>query len=182
MHMDRCRIALLACVLSAFAPWPVAQASAPAHREDVANWAVISGWVKELPEGEQTIVLVLLALGLDQHLNQKLLPVVKDRAGFSWAMKVVGNGNNMLQGVATRSPQMRQLLQEKADLYLEVINIRIGADDFEIASNAINKRIMDSTEHVQKIEIDRVRAAYRSRIAETETALIAYAVVRSTDP
>lgn len=181
MLKSRSCVVLLAGALSVFAPLGATQASEPHHREDVANWPVISGWVRVLPEEEQTIVLVLLALGLDQHVSQRLIPAVTSSEGGLWAMKVSGSGNHMLMGLATNAPQMRQLLQEKADTHLEVINGRMSPEDFDRANDAINKRIMDSTDHIQKPEIDRVRAAYRSRMAETETALIAYAVLRSSD-
>lgn len=172
----RSRAVLLACALSVVAPPSATQASQPYYPEDIANWHVISGWVKELPAEEQTIVLVLLALGLDQHVNQKVIPAVTDRQSGLWALKVLGSGNHMLMGIATKEPQMRQLLQEKADVCLEIINGRMSPDDFDRTNNTINKRIMDSTDHIQRPQIDRVRAAYRSRIAETETALIAYSV------
>lgn len=169
----------LACALAVVTPATSTHATQPL-REDVANWHVISAWVKELPEEEQTIVLVLLALGLDQHVAQKLIPSVTDRQGGLWVLKVSGSGNHMLMGIATNAPQMRQLLQEKADAHLEIINARIGPEEFDRRNNAINHRIMTATDSIQKADIDRVRAAYRSRLAETETALIAYAVLRST--
>lgn len=169
----------LLCML-ALALLPVWSATASPYPENTENWAVNSAWIKELPRDEQTIVLVTLALELSTHADQTLLPAVKDPAGMRWVLKVSGNGNHMLMDIATRSDTLRAIFRDKADAYLNVINGRMSADAFSQTMDAINTRIDVATTNITAQDIARVRAAYRTRIAETETTLIAYAKLRST--
>ncbi len=147
---------------------------------DTANWAITSAWIKELPKDDQIIVLILLSLAIDNHVSQVLIPHIESPEGALWVMKTSGNGSNMLMGLATKSNELRQMLKEKADAHLELINKRISPNEFDRINNDANKRIMEFSEYVKPEDIARVRTAYRGRLYETETTLIAYAKMRST--
>ena len=60
-------------------------------------------------------------------------------------------------------------------VYLEVINGRIGADEFERKMALINIKIEKATANITPQQIAQVRSQYRSRLRGTETALIAFA-------
>lgn len=122
----------------------------------------------------------MLSLAIDNHVSQVLIPHIESPKGALWVMKASGSGSNMLMGLATKSDEMRQLLKEKADAHLELINKRISPDDFDRINDDVNKRIMEFSEYVKPEDIARVRAAHRARLDETETTLIAYAKLRST--
>lgn len=144
------RSVLLGCVLGApvicTAATPASNATYPV---DTANWAVTSAWIKELPKDDQVIVLVLLVLAIDNHVSQVLIPHIENPKGALWVMKTSGNGSNMLMGLATKSNEMRQLLKEKADAHLELINKRISPDGFDRINDDVNKRIMEFSEYVK---------------------------------
>lgn len=124
-------------------------ASNATYPVDTANWAVTSAWIKELPKDDQVIVLVLLVLAIDNHVSQVLIPHIENPKGALWVMKTSGNGSNMLMGLATKSNEMRQLLKEKADAHLELINKRISPDGFDRINDDVNKRIMEFSEYVK---------------------------------
>lgn len=172
---------LLGCVLAVPAICTAAEPVAPAtaYPVDTANWVVSSAWVKELPKDDQVIVLVLLSLAMHNHVNQVLIPHANSSKDALWVMKTSGNGSHMLMGLATKSDEMRQLLAEKADAQLDLINKRVSPEDFDRINDDVNKRIMEFSDYVKPDDIARVRAAHRARLNETETSLIAYAKTRS---
>ncbi|WP_459003186.1 hypothetical protein [Stenotrophomonas sp. PSU_St103] len=143
--------------------------------QDSENWPANSAWVKELPALDQKIVLVSLGLGMSAHVDTKLIPAVKSKSDMQWVLKVAGTSNVMLAGLATRSEELRAILDERSEVYLEVINGRMGADEFERRMALINLKIEKATAHVTPQQIAQVRSQYRSRLHDTETALIAFA-------
>ncbi|HIE5096395.1 hypothetical protein N5D45_06785 [Stenotrophomonas sp. GD03819] len=143
--------------------------------EDSENWPVNSAWVKELPALDQQIVLVSLGLGMSTHVDTKLIPAIKSKSDMQWVWKVAGTSNVMLAGLATRSEALRAIFDERSKVYLEVINGRIGADEFERKMALINIKIEKATASITPQQIAQVRSQYRSRLRSTETALIAFA-------
>ncbi|MBB1135730.1 hypothetical protein I5U11_22610 [Stenotrophomonas maltophilia] len=147
--------------------------------EDSENWAVNSAWVKELPALDQQIVLVSLGLGMSTHVDTRLIPAVKSKSDMQWVLKVAGTSNVMLAGLATRSEEMRAIFDERSKVYLEVINGRMGADEFERKMAQISLKIEKATADITPQQIAQVRSQYRSRLYDTETALIAFAKLRA---
>ncbi len=143
--------------------------------EDSENWPVNSAWVKELPSLDQQIVLVSLGLGMSTHVETKMIPAVKSKSDMQWVLKVAGTSNVMLAGLATRSEELRAIFDERSKVYLEVINGRMGADEFERKMAQINLKIEKATADITPQQIAQVRSQYRSRLHNTETALIAFA-------
>ncbi|WP_242876455.1 hypothetical protein [Stenotrophomonas maltophilia] len=143
--------------------------------EDSENWPVNSAWVKELPSLDQQIVLVSLGLGMSTHVDTKLIPAVKSKSDMQWVLKVAGTSNVMLAGLATHSEELRAIFDERSKVYLEVINGRMGADEFERKMAQINLKIEKATADITPQQIAQVRSQYRSRLHNTETALIAFA-------
>jgi len=143
--------------------------------EDSENWPVNSAWVKELPSLDQQIVLVSLGLGMSTHVDTKLIPTIKSKSDMQWVLKVAGTSNVMLAGLATRSEELRAIFDQRSKVYLEVINGRMGADEFEREMALINIKIEKTTANIAPQQIAQVRRQYRSRLRSTETALIAFA-------
>lgn len=143
--------------------------------EDSENWPVNSAWVKELPSLDQQIVLVSLGLGMSSHVETQMIPAVKSKSDMQWVLKVAGTSNVMLAGLATRSEELRAIFDERSKVYLEVINGRMGADEFERKMAQVNLKIEKATADITPQQIAQVRSQYRSRLHNTETALIAFA-------
>lgn len=162
-------------MMSAFLPKALASNDQPENSE---NWAVNSAWVKELPALDQQIVLVSLGLGVSTHVDTRLIPAIKSKSDMQWVLKVAGTSNVMLAGLATRSAELRAIFDERAQVYLEVINGRMGADDFERRMALINVKIQNTTADITPQQITQVRSQYRSRLQDTETGLIAFAKLR----
>lgn len=167
---------MLFLMMSAFTQAVMASDVPP---EDSENWPVNSAWVKELPSLDQQIVLVSLGLGMSTHVDTKLIPAIKSKSDMQWVLKVAGTSNVMLAGLATRSEELRAIFDERSKVYLEVINGRMGADEFERRMAVINVKIEKATAKITPQQIAQVRSQYRSRLHDTETALIAFAKLRA---
>ncbi len=172
MHAVQRTWMMLFLLISALMQTAVASDAPP---EDSENWPVNSAWVKELPALDQQIVLVSLGLGMSIHVDTKLIPAVKSKRDMQWVLKVAGTSNVMLAGLATRSEALRAIFDERSKVYLEVINGRMGVDEFERKMALINIRIEKTTANITPQQIAQVRSQYRSRLRGTETALIAFA-------
>lgn len=172
MHTVHRTWMMLFLLMSAFVQTAMASDAPP---EDSENWPVNSAWVKELPALDQQIVLVSLGLGMSTHVETKLIPAVKSKSDMQWVLKVAGTSNVMLAGLATRSEELRAIFDERSKVYLEVINGRMGADEFERKMAQINLKIEKATADITPQQIAQARSQYRSRLHGTETALIAFA-------
>lgn len=146
--------------------------------ENTENWAVNSAWVKELPILEQEVVLVSLGLAVSTHVDTKLIPAVKSRRDMQWVLKVAGTSNAMLVPLATNSPQIRAFYESRSKVYLDAINGKIDADEFERVMAEITRKMEQYTARISKEQIDQVRRKYRARLLDTETALIAFSKLR----
>ncbi len=181
MLKDLASRALIAIALVLPVAGTAAAAQPAVYPEDTENWAVTSSWVKELPKEDQVIVLMSLALGFSGHVDSVLVPAAADSKGLNWVMKVSGTGNHMLMGLASKSDEMRQFFKGKADAHLEMIRGKMDPDEFDRTINQINGEIIRFTDYVDVQDIQRVRAAYRTRLERTESSLIAYAKLRASD-
>lgn len=172
MHPVQSAWMMLLLMMLAFTQTAMASDVPP---EDSENWPVNSAWVKELPSLDQKIVLVSLGLGVSTHVDTKLIPAVKSKSDMQWVLKVSGTSNVMLAGLATRNEELRAILDERSKVYLEVINGRMGADEFERKMAVVNAKIENNTANIPPQQIAQVRSQYRSRLRDTEIALIAFA-------
>src|SRR6266700_2260497 len=100
-----------------------------------ASWEVASAWVKELDEKEQRIVVVNLSGQLALNIEKVVAPSIgNDSKNLRWTLKTLAYGNGMLQMLATKSPDLSRLLQERADLLSEVIRGQRSLTNYSRAS------------------------------------------------
>ncbi|WP_447592553.1 hypothetical protein [Stenotrophomonas rhizophila] len=147
--------------------------------ENFENWAVNSAWVKELPALQQQIVLISLGLGVSTHIDSELIPAIKSKNDMQWILKVAATSNVMLARLATRSEGFRSIFDERSKIYLQAINGRIDANEFEREMANINLKIERATEQITPQQVAQVRSQYRARLQDTEMALIAFAKLRA---
>lgn len=146
-------------------------------RADRENWPVNSAWVKELQPKEQAAILFMLRGGFNKHVSEKIVPGAQTSAeNLMFMLRMQASASYMLGEVATRNDDMRGFFVE----YGERMKRTINAKDFGSYmadgewANATMRRFADS---IGMSYMARVAKQYERRLADTETALIAFAAI-----
>lgn len=154
-----------------------AGASSAAAQKDSETWTVTASWVTALPEQEQTPVLILLNYALRQKVDKELIPNVKSGKDAAWAMKVDYVGHFLLSELATKSPEYKKIVDDRAGYLLNFIHGKSNVDVLQSKSVDTGKETQRVIQGLKEGALEEVNTKYAKRIEQTQTALIVEAMI-----
>jgi hypothetical protein len=135
------------------------------------SWACEAAWIVELPERQQTVMLVILR----KHANEAVAEWVAANSHASKADKCrMAAFGGFVQGVlleaATNSPALRDYLSYEVEQMTRLASGDINADEF--TKQLSGRKFPSSVVEIIDEDFDTVRRAYAREIEQAKSALL----------
>jgi hypothetical protein len=120
------------------------------------SWETTFGWVQQLDETDQRIVLVNLKNQVAKNLEETVYPNINNTPkNLMWALKINAEAENMLATLASKATDLAELSRERTKLLTEVMRGERTLAEYSKAIVSQKERLRTIVDGIKSDDADR---------------------------